>query len=70
MSPALTPGPSAAVGGMVVVAVVSMEVGAEAFVAAMVEAASAVVMEVIEVVTVAGDMDADGAGGDMGFASG
>jgi hypothetical protein len=36
----------------------------------MVEAASAAVMEAIEVVTVAGDMDAAGVVGDMGIASG
>jgi len=80
---ALTPGPNAAVGGMVAVAagVGEASIAAEAegsvavlvvegIEAAMVEAASAAVMEAIEVVTVAGDMDAAGVVGDMGIASG
>ncbi|HMD85008.1 MAG TPA: hypothetical protein VKO18_09925 [Terriglobia bacterium] len=87
MVPALTPGPGvvgdmAAVAGGVRVEAGSMaEGGAEAFAAAtaveafvvMVEAASAVVTEVIEVVTVDGDMDAvtaTEAVGDRGLASG
>ena len=51
----------------------SMAEGAEAFAVVMVGVASAVVTEVIEVVTVDGDMDAvmaTGAVGDMGVVSG
>jgi hypothetical protein len=44
---------------------VSMAAVAEAFAVVTVEAASAVVMEVIEAVTGAGDMVVDGAVGDM-----
>jgi hypothetical protein len=44
--------------------------GAEAFEVVTVEAASVVVLEVIAAVTVAGDMDADGAVGAMGMALG
>ncbi len=76
MLPALVPGPEVAEDMVVVAVVVSMAGGAEAstvataggaFSVATGEAASAVVTEVIGVVTVAGDMDA---AGDMGMASG
>ncbi|MGO8789024.1 MAG: hypothetical protein ACLQVL_16805 [Terriglobia bacterium] len=55
---------------MAVVAVASTGAGAEAFAAVMGEVVSAAAMAVIEVVTVAGDTDADGAVGDTVLASG
>jgi hypothetical protein len=72
--PAQTPGPNAAagdtaavvveaVGGFMAAEVVSMAAGAEAFAAVTVEAASVVVTEVIEAVTVIGDMGAVTAAG-------